>query len=880
MNRLFHLIGIVVLFIIAGCGQKEEEISVESIAISQPSAEMEVGETLSLKATVSPSNASYDGFTWTSTNPRVASVSELGLVTAISEGNTTITVMAGGKTASCSVTVNNPHVYVTSVTLDKNSISLYEGAIDELKATVTPDNADDPSLQWTSSDPDVVLVTADGANGKLFALAPGTADITVMTVDGGFTATCKVTVHEVRIVLKPSTLDICVGDEADIEVSLEQHLEGVSLNINWFSTNESIVSVDVNGHVKALSPGDAVILAEPDNGRTAFCKVHVRSKMNSVTITAAEGKNEINIGETLQLTATINPADIPNMETKWKSSDTAIATVSADGLVTAKSKGTVTISVTVKNGPETKTATYEIKVLQPVTSITVTPTTYEMFVDDVIEIGKELTIKVEPADADYSGFKYTTSTAGIISVSQGKITGAKAGTVTLTITPEKANPKNLKAQCKITVKAKVEGITIQGGNTKTIQVKSTLQLKATITPSNANQEVTWSSSDSKIATVDEKGLVTGVKAGTVKITATSKENSSIKATCTITVENIPVSSVELDKASLTLTEGDTYTLKATVKPDDAYEKTPTWSSSNTSVATVSDKGVVTAVKAGTATITAKCGGKTATCEVTVQAKAIAVTGVSLNTTSLTLTVGDKQTLKATVTPSNATNKSVTWSSSNSTIASVSSSGVVTAKNAGTAKITVKTKDGGKTATCTVTVQDAGPKGYKVFIKHGAEFKYDEIPYGGTSKGSAFTSPNTKYNYAGDNHELFVSTTSAEVSNMFNELGMTDRDFQINYDIENPVLMVKDANYSEPGDLPDEGKCDFYVDIYDLTFVYGMGLTISKLAPSNWEEISMDLALVLDPDVSIGGPHFVYVVYKALDNTKNVDAVIKFVYNVK
>ena len=119
-----------------------------------------------------------------------------------------------------------------------------------------------------------------------------------------------------------------------------------------------------------------------------------------------------------------------------------------------------------------------------------------------------------------------------------------------------------------------------------------------------------------------------------------------------------------------------------------------------------------------------------------------------------------------------------------------------------------------------------------------------------------------------------------VSNMFNELGMTDRDFQINYDIENPVLMVKDANYSEPGDLPDEGKCDFYVDIYDLTFVYGMGLTISKLAPSNWEEISMDLALVLDPDVSIGGPHFVYVVYKALDNTKNVDAVIKFVYNVK
>ena len=872
MNRLFHLIGIIALFIIAGCSQKEEEISVESIAISQPSAEMEVGETLSLKATVSPSNASYDGFTWTSTNPKVASVSESGLVSALSEGNTTITVMTGGKTATCLVTVVKGFVAVTSVDLNKTTLAMVEGDTETLKATVSPDDATDKTVTWSSSNDEVATVK----DGTITAVMEGEATITAKA--GDLTASCKVTVQGVKIELKPSTLDICVGDETDIEACLEP--AEAKVKITWESTDPSIVSVNDKGHVKALIPGDATICAATEKGRTAFCKVHVRSKMNSVTITAAEGKNEVNIGETLQLTATVNPADIPGMEMEWKSSDTSVATVDADGLVTAKSRGTVTISVTVKNGPETKTATYEIKILQPVTSITVTPTTFELFVGDVIEIGKDLVIKVEPADADYSGFKYTASTPGIISVSQGKITGAKAGTVTLTITPVKANPKNLKAECKITVKARVEGVSIQGGNTRTIQVKKTVQLKATVTPSNANQEVTWSSSDSKIATVDEKGLVTGVKAGTVDITATSKENSSLKATCKVTVENIPVSSVELDKTSLTLTEGDTYTLKATVKPDDAFEKTPTWSSSNTSVATVSDKGVVTAVKAGTATITAKCGGKSATCEVTVQAKAIAVTGVSLNTTSLTLTVGDKQTLKATVTPSNATNKSVTWSSSNSTIASVSSSGVVTAKKAGTAKIAVKTKDGGKTATCTVTVQDAGPKGYKVFIKHGAEFKYDEIPYGGTSKGSAFTSPNTKYNYAGDNHELFVSTTSAEVSNMFNELGMTDRDFQINYDIENPVLMVKDANYSEPGDLPDEGKCEFFVDIIELTSVYGVGLTVSKRSPSSWEEITIDLALELGPDVPIGGPHFVYIVYKAHDNTKNVDAVIKFVYNVK
>ena len=685
-----------------------EPVRVTNITLNTKAITLEIGQSEKLTATVSPFNADNATILWASDNSSVAKVSD-GTVTAIAPGTARITAKAddGGMSDACVVTVPNPFVFVTGVTLDKTAISLYEGGIDGLKATVAPDNADDPSLLWSSSNPDVVLITADGVNGKLFALAPGTADITVTTVDGGFTATCKVTVQEVKMELKPPTLDILVGQEENIEVSLEQQLEGVSLNIHWYSTDESIVSVDGNGHIKALAAGDAVICATTEKGKTAFCKVHVRMPVESVTVTAPDGEKELNIGESLQLTAVVSPADLPGTEIVWESSDVSIATVSADGLVTAKKKGTVTITVTVKNGTqEPKTASYEIKILQPVTSVTVTPTTYEMFVDDVIEIGKDLTIKVEPADADYSGFKYTTSTAGIISVSQGKITGARAGTVTLTITPEKANPKNLKGECKFTIKARVEGVSIQGGNTRTIQVKKTVQLKATVTPSNANQEVTWKSSDSKIATVDENGLVTGVKAGTVDITATSKENSSLKATCKVTVENIPVSSVELDKTSLTLTEGDTYTLKATVKPDDAYEKTPTWSSSNTEVATVSDKGVVTAAKAGTATITAKCGGKSDICEVTVQSKYIIVTGISLDKESLTLDVNKTAQLTATVQPSNANNKSVKWTSSNTSVVSVSAQGnvaTVTAKSAGEAFVTVESVEGGYTKQCKVTV---------------------------------------------------------------------------------------------------------------------------------------------------------------------------------
>lgn len=161
-----------------------------------------------------------------------------------------------------------------------------------------------------------------------------------------------------------------------------------------------------------------------------------------------------------------------------------------------------------------------------------------------------------------------------------------------------------------------------------------------------------------------------------------------------------------------MTVGDSETLTATVTPSNATDKTVTWSSSKTTVATVSSSGVVTAKAVGTATITVTTndGAKTATCAVTVKAATVFVTGVSLNKSSLSMTVGDTETLTATVTPSNATDKSVTWASSKTSVATVSSNGVVTAKSAGTATITVKTTDGSKTATCSVTVD--GYNGYE------------------------------------------------------------------------------------------------------------------------------------------------------------------------
>ncbi len=172
-------------------------------------------------------------------------------------------------------------------------------------------------------------------------------------------------------------------------------------------------------------------------------------------------------------------------------------------------------------------------------------------------------------------------------------------------------------------------------------------------------------------------------------------------------EVVAVTGVSLNKSTLSLEAGENETLTATVNPSNAANKDVTWKSSDDKVATVVN-GKVTAVKAGSATITVTTedGSKTATCKVTVAAEAVetvAVTGVTLSPTTLSFVAGETVTLTATVNPTNATNKDVTWKSDKTAVATVDANGKVTAKTAGTATITVTTADGAKTATCKVTV---------------------------------------------------------------------------------------------------------------------------------------------------------------------------------
>ena len=176
-------------------------------------------------------------------------------------------------------------------------------------------------------------------------------------------------------------------------------------------------------------------------------------------------------------------------------------------------------------------------------------------------------------------------------------------------------------------------------------------------------------------------------------------------------KGVAVTEVRLDKSATTLVEGDTEELMATVMPENATDKGIEWKSSDESVATVSQTGLVTAFKEGSSAITVitNDGGFKATCDVTVNKKVIAVTGVKLSAASMTLREGDKGTLTATVEPANATNKNVEWWTSDLDVVSVTSTsggsnGYVEARGAGKATVTVKTEDGEFSASCEITVE--------------------------------------------------------------------------------------------------------------------------------------------------------------------------------
>lgn len=658
------------------------------VSITSSSEELWKGEGLQLYATVTPADATNRKVTWSSSNTKVATVSADGYVTAVAGGNCTVTAKdSAGHTASCKITVFEN---ATGIEIDEIVKVMYVGQVDKIKASVLPSTATNRGIYWTSSNKSVVTVEADGT---VKALKIGSATITATSEDGEYTASCKLTVEKkipvTGVSLDRSSVTVKVGSTFQFLGKISPS-NASEKRIKWSSDNTAVATISSTGAVKGVAAGTAVITATSYDGNfSEKCKVTVVQPVTGVNLSSSSAK--IAVGKSKTLTWNVFPSNATDKSVTWSSSNTSVATVSK-GIITAKKAGSAVITVKTVDGGFS--AACNVTVHVPVTGVEVSVSSVKVPKGQT----RVVTAAIKPSNATNKTVKWSSSDSSIAKISSsGKITGVAKGTVTITC---KTSDGSYKATCKVTVVQLVEKVKLDA-TYLSLQTGKYKTLTAKVSPSSASSKtVKWKSSDKKVVEVSSKGVVKAVGPGTATVTAYSADGNA-KTTCKVNVTQ-PATGVKLSKKEATVRIGDTVTLKATVKPSNATNKKVTWISSNTDRATVSSKGVVKGISQGYVTITAKTadGKHSASCKVLV---AKGVKSVKLDKTAITMNVGKSTTITPTISPKDATIKTVRWYSDNNDVATVDKNGKVKAVGAGHATITAKTADGARKATASVLV---------------------------------------------------------------------------------------------------------------------------------------------------------------------------------
>ena len=327
-----------------------------------------------------------------------------------------------------------------------------------------------------------------------------------------------------------------------------------------------------------------------------------------------------------------------------------------------------------------------------------------------VKIGESinLIVTIKPSELSSSKLIWKSSNSKIVSVDEnGKIKGLASGKAVITVTS--SNGK--KATCQVEVvkdEVNVKKIRLVP-NRSSIDVGKMTQIVALIEPKNAtNRDLVWTSSDTKIATVDSKGFVKGLKEGTVTITAKTKDGKVIaNVTIKIKSKEMPkqIESLSFSQDNVSVKKGDTQKLIVTIKPSELSSSKLTWESSDKNIVTVDSNGNIKGINVGKATITVtSSNGKKATCTVNVTTDEVKVDEIILTPTESTITEGDTAQIIAEIRPENATNRDLVWESSDPTVATVDSKGFVKGLKNGVVTITAKTKDGKVVASVELTIE--------------------------------------------------------------------------------------------------------------------------------------------------------------------------------
>lgn len=644
---------------------------------------------------------------WVSSNSSIVKITSTYQntceITAEGVGVATISVsqVVNGLTrnAQCVVTVTKA---ADGLAIDPPIVKLNVDQTQTIMAKFTP--ADRVSnLSWKSSNDKVVKIESSNNESAIIRGAgSGTAVITVLSLDNNIIATCDVTVYgkitELKVLPESATVRFS-DNQIQLSAAVTPGTE-ILPDLSWKSSNPKIATVDSNtGLVKFLTVGNVIITATAKNNSDLQGMSNITIIKTASGLKLDSNSKVIYVGEKLKLGYTFTPPDVANQNVKWKSSSPSVATVDDKGNITGVAVGETVIIAQAEDGNWVDTCTVSVKQMAKGIKIETK--------DVTLNKGDTYDIKytIDPPNATDITLNWATNKASIATVSNtGRITAVGVGSCIITVTTSAGEV----SYCNVTVIENASGIKLNFTE-KTVYVNNSFTLRATIVPDGAtNRKVTFSSSNSKIATVSTKGVVKGLKAGTAIITCSS-EDGGYEARCIVTVKKL-VTKVKLNYSSYILGLNKSLQLKATVTSNSATKKKVKWTSTSPGIAYVNSKGLVTGRKIGTATITAHSmdgSGIVARCKIKVVNP---TSSIKLDKRNITMITGRTTTLKATVYPSNATYKTVKWSSSNPEVVAVEYDGRLTALKPGNATIEAKSKDSGgaKKAYCVVIVKDEMP----------------------------------------------------------------------------------------------------------------------------------------------------------------------------
>ena len=554
----------------------------QSITLSEEHIVLSVGETKQLEATIHPETASDKTVIWSTENENIATV-ENGIITAVALGTTNIIVNTiNNKTASCVVDVVIP---VESVQLNETSKDLKLAETFELIPTVLPENATNKSVLWSVDPSGVVSVD----NGLVTAIGNGTAVVKAEAHNSIYAScTFNVTTDAQSITLSEEHVELSSGSSKTLTVSFFPETTS-DKSVVWSSSNEFIASVD-SGTINAYNNGTAVITATTVNGLSKTCSVTVSTPAESVKFN--RDVITINVGGSTYVAAEVLPVTSSPNTLTWTSSASDIVSVD-NGAISGLKVGKATISAKTENN---KIATLVVNVVSSSVSVHLD----SRFIEGPIGKRGKLTATVLPTQSS-TQLLWSSSDEDVVAIDQNgnyEIVGLGFGYCTV-------SGEGFYDCCYFSSYNAATSIRTTHSELN-LAINETFVLTATLLPLDTTDVIyTWYSSDRTIATV-ENGSITAHNAGQCNVVVVSSNGLSSNCTINVVKNAVALQSIALSKTVEYLGTGSTTTIKCTFTPSNTTFKNVVWSSSDTSVATVNESGVVTAKKGGQVTI--KCVG--------------------------------------------------------------------------------------------------------------------------------------------------------------------------------------------------------------------------------------------------------------------------------